>query len=164
MINTGIIRKIDNLGRIVLPKELRYGLNIESGDDFQILVDNNNIILSKYSKTSAYEDKIINLLNVFNSNIQYNILLIIKNISLPNYEVVNNELLNIIKDRKKYYNLSSIKIDNELTINNCSLLYPIVFESNLIATIIAYGSGNIREIEVDCNILKDLIVNIIVEK
>ena len=34
---TGIIRKIDDLGRIVLPKELRRHLNINTGDDFQII-------------------------------------------------------------------------------------------------------------------------------
>ena len=45
MINTGIIRKIDDLGRIVLPKELRKNLNINSGDDLQIIIDNEKIIM-----------------------------------------------------------------------------------------------------------------------
>ena len=48
MSNSGIIRKIDNLGRIVLPKELRYALNINSGDDFEIYINGEEIILKKY--------------------------------------------------------------------------------------------------------------------
>ena len=39
MQTTGIIRKIDELGRIVLPKELRKYLNINPGDDFQIAIE-----------------------------------------------------------------------------------------------------------------------------
>ena len=43
MTTTGIVRKIDELGRIVLPKELRKSLNINSGDDFQITVNDKTI-------------------------------------------------------------------------------------------------------------------------
>ena len=49
MQTTGIVRKIDELGRIVLPKELRKCLNIKTGDDFQISLDSERIILERYS-------------------------------------------------------------------------------------------------------------------
>lgn len=48
---TGIIRRIDELGRIVIPKEIRrvYGLN--TGDSMEIFIgDNGQIILQKYQK------------------------------------------------------------------------------------------------------------------
>ena len=48
MKSTGIVRKIDNLGRIVLPKELKKTLNINIGDPIDILIDGNNIILNKF--------------------------------------------------------------------------------------------------------------------
>ncbi|HZK56086.1 MAG TPA: AbrB/MazE/SpoVT family DNA-binding domain-containing protein [Desulfosporosinus sp.] len=45
----GIIRKIDQLGRVVLPKELRQTLSIEMGDSLAIFVnDDDEIILKKY--------------------------------------------------------------------------------------------------------------------
>ena len=53
MKSTGIVRKIDELGRIVLPKELRKSLNINSGDDFQISIDENKIILDDKSIQDA---------------------------------------------------------------------------------------------------------------
>ena len=46
---TGIIRRIDQLGRVVLPKELRQTLSIDKGDSLAIYVtDNDEIILKKY--------------------------------------------------------------------------------------------------------------------
>ncbi|PFP32981.1 transition state regulator Abh [Priestia megaterium] len=46
---TGIVRKMDDLGRVVLPIELRRTLNIKKNDPVEILVDNENIVLKKYS-------------------------------------------------------------------------------------------------------------------
>jgi looped-hinge helix DNA binding domain, AbrB family len=48
MKSTGIVRKVDDLGRIVLPKELRKILNIDEHDQLEIFVDGNSIILQKY--------------------------------------------------------------------------------------------------------------------
>jgi len=48
MLSTGIVRKIDNLGRIVLPIELRRTLNIAERDSLEIFVDGNTVVLKKY--------------------------------------------------------------------------------------------------------------------
>jgi len=45
---TGIVRKVDELGRVVLPIELRRTLDIEEKDPIEIFVDENMIILKKY--------------------------------------------------------------------------------------------------------------------
>ena len=44
----GIVRKIDELGRIVIPKEIRKALFIENGDDVEILFSDDAIIIKKY--------------------------------------------------------------------------------------------------------------------
>jgi len=46
--STGIVRKVDELGRIVLPIELRRTLNVAERDSMEIFVDGNSIILRKY--------------------------------------------------------------------------------------------------------------------
>lgn len=51
MKSTGIVRKVDELGRIVLPVELRRTLNIEVKDSLEIYVENSRIILQKYEPT-----------------------------------------------------------------------------------------------------------------
>jgi transcriptional pleiotropic regulator of transition state genes len=45
----GIIRKVDHLGRIVLPKELRGKLNIQPQDGVEIFVDESHIVLKRYN-------------------------------------------------------------------------------------------------------------------
>ena len=49
MKSTGIVRKVDDLGRIVLPIELRRTLDINERDSIEIFVDGNQIVLKKYS-------------------------------------------------------------------------------------------------------------------
>lgn len=46
--STGIVRKIDELGRIVLPMEIRNTLNLEPKDSIEIFVEEDKIILKKY--------------------------------------------------------------------------------------------------------------------
>ena len=45
---TGIVRKLDQLGRIVIPKELRNTFDLKEDDPIEIYVDGNDIILRKY--------------------------------------------------------------------------------------------------------------------
>ena len=46
--STGIVRKVDDLGRIVLPVELRRTLSIVERDSMEIFVDGESIVLKKY--------------------------------------------------------------------------------------------------------------------
>ena len=59
MKSTGIVRKIDELGRIVIPKEIRNVLGIHSNDDLEIFIDDMKIVLTKYEKS----DNILNYSN-----------------------------------------------------------------------------------------------------
>ena len=50
MKNLGIIRRVDELGRIVIPKEIRDVLNINFGSSVEIFIDEGKIILEKYNR------------------------------------------------------------------------------------------------------------------
>lgn len=52
---TGVIRRIDDLGRIVIPKEMREILKIETGDPLEFYVENERICITKYSPGDAVE-------------------------------------------------------------------------------------------------------------
>lgn len=54
MKSTGIVRKVDELGRIVLPIELRRTLDIEVKDALEIYVDGSQIILKKYEPACVF--------------------------------------------------------------------------------------------------------------
>lgn len=69
MKSTGIVRNVDELGRIVIPKEIRKKFNIEIKDPIEIFVDGSNIVLKKYLPNCifcgnskdlvSYKDKLI---------------------------------------------------------------------------------------------------------
>ena len=54
MKSTGIVRKVDELGRVVIPIELRRNLDIEVKDALEIFVDGEHIILKKYAPACIF--------------------------------------------------------------------------------------------------------------
>ena len=63
MKSTGIIRRVDQLGRIVLPAELRKTMNISDRDALEIFVDDDKIILSKYTPACIVCDNVDNVVH-----------------------------------------------------------------------------------------------------
>ncbi|AKG34065.1 AbrB/MazE/SpoVT family DNA-binding domain-containing protein [Paenibacillus durus] len=60
---TGIVRKVDELGRIVIPIELRRTMGIDIKDPLEIFVDGEKIILRKYEPTCIFSGSSENLIN-----------------------------------------------------------------------------------------------------
>ena len=69
MKSTGIVRKVDELGRIVIPKELRRTLNIEEKDSLEIYVDGEQIILKKYEPSCIFCGDARDVINYKGKNI-----------------------------------------------------------------------------------------------
>ena len=56
MKSTGIVRKVDELGRIVLPIELRRTLDIKEKDPLEIFVEGSSVVLKRYRPTCIFCD------------------------------------------------------------------------------------------------------------
>lgn len=69
MKSTGIVRKVDELGRIVLPIELRRTIGIEEKDRIEIFVDGESIILHKYQPACIFCDNAKDIINYKGKNI-----------------------------------------------------------------------------------------------
>ena len=54
MKSTGVVRRVDELGRIVLPIEIRKNLNIENRDTVEIFVEEDKIILKKFEPAGLF--------------------------------------------------------------------------------------------------------------
>lgn len=162
MNQTGIIRKIDDLGRIVLPKELRKHLNINSGDDFQILLDGERIILEKYSYLKKYNKELLKIIDCFNEIKNYDINLIINNkiINKDNI-VINNKYIDIIKERKIYINdlVSKIEISKNMIKEGKLVIYPIVINSDLLGSILIISNDKIENVLNYAKVINNLIKN-----
>ena len=69
MKSTGIVRKVDELGRIVLPIELRRTLGIEEKDRIEIFVEGESVILRKYHPACIFCDNASGIINYKGKNI-----------------------------------------------------------------------------------------------
>ena len=79
MKSTGIVRKVDDLGRIVIPIELRRTLGISVKDALEIYVDTDRIVLKKYLPACIFCGRAEDLLNFNGKNICKNCAAGIKN-------------------------------------------------------------------------------------
>ena len=69
MKSTGIVRKVDELGRIVLPIELRRTLDIAERDSLEIFVSEDTIILKKFQPTCVFCDSSKNITSYKGKNV-----------------------------------------------------------------------------------------------
>lgn len=163
MITSGITRKIDELGRIVLPKEIRKSLNINTGDDFQITIENNKIILNKFEKLKNIETEILKIIKSFILVYPYKIYFIIGNEEITTKETILQNLVSIIQERKIYYqeNIEKVQIFENKIEEGRIVINPLVINSDLLGTIVLIGNDKINDLinvsKVINNIIKDII-------
>lgn len=161
MKSTGIVRKIDELGRIVIPKEIRNVLNIQCNDDLEIYVDNYNIILKKYEKLDNlinYINKIVTFFNDYSDIKMYvtNKEKIISQGDLLNVKL-NAKLKELVEERKKY---ESDNLDLILNINGYFNIFPIIIDSDIIGLLVFVKEDNFTKSEQNlCNIILKIVEN-----
>lgn len=142
MKTTGVVRKIDQLGRLVIPKELRKSLGIKEGDGVEFLLEDDTIVLKKASSFNGFEALANSLVNGIYSVTKKNLLItnLEKVIScndkkvndyknkklLPrylklvegrdNYTTVDISNLDVVRDNEKgkYYSMMPLVVNGEL--------------------------------------------------
>lgn len=162
---TGITRKIDELGRIVIPKEIRKNLGIRDGEALEIITSEDKVILKKYNEVKKYEDICDKLCDIV-SNV-YNVKVIITDrekvisSSIDNYKniLIDNELIELIDERKMLISdkLITKKFMNEELIGFYTVV-PIVVSSDSLGLVII-----VDEKKVDEKLAK-LVAKIVVDK
>ncbi len=79
MKTTGIIRRIDDLGRIVIPKEIRKNMRIRNGESLEIFVDDDDIILRRYSQVESLETLATKFVDTFSNVIKHSVIVTDRN-------------------------------------------------------------------------------------
>lgn len=162
MKNTGVVRKIDELGRIVIPKEIRKNLSIKNGEDVQIFVEDNMIMLKKYERIYTFRDKIkvfVSILSKYSSSIYVSDKekIIISSDNKYLNEILDNNILLTMEERKT---LESYVLNiGESVLNKYYLVMPIIVDADVIGSIILLSDNKInREDKLVLNILMSLIL------
>jgi AbrB family transcriptional regulator (stage V sporulation protein T) len=140
---TGVTRKIDELGRIVIPKEIRKNLGIRDGEALEIFTSEDSIILKKYFEVRKYEDLSSKLCELI-KNI-YNVDLVItdreKVITSSNKDIVENTKLNtkfleLIDNREMFISKELLTINLGIDISGYFTVIPIIASSDSLGLVI----------------------------
>lgn len=118
---TGVVRRIDELGRIVIPKELRKNLRINEGENIEIYMDDNeNIILKKFSSLKKINDLAMYVVSSINQITKLNCL-IMDSDSIVAYsgskrgeyqdKYIGSFLLDVLNNKKNCFNSVKEKIE-----------------------------------------------------
>jgi len=153
MKKTGIIRRIDNLGRIVIPKEIRSTLRIKNGDNLEIYLDDDeNIIFKKFSII----DKLTDLSEIITSSI--NLLTKTTAIITNNDKIIsisgkykkeleNQNISNEISDMVDVHIGKDIKLSEEKGYADYYLIIPLILSGDKIGNLIILSENEITEEE-----------------
>ena len=150
---TGVVRRIDDLGRVVIPKEIRKVHRIKEGDPLEIFTDKEGeIILKKYSPigeltefAGSYAETIAKTTGHITCITDKDTVIAVSGGSKKEYLEQNvSEELEKIMDEKENYNSkenndTSIPItrnDNNQRKNNAQVVYPIIADGDAIGTVI----------------------------
>jgi len=153
---TGVVRRIDDLGRIVIPKEIRKTLRLKNGENLEIFVDENeNIILKKYSQIDKLKDfasQITDAINnvtkktVFIINTDYFVSINGKKKEYLN-KPISNELISMINNRDEIHNKNKIQMtEDKIEEENISFC-PIIVNGDAIGAIMIMSKEEIDENE-----------------
>ncbi len=109
MKKTGVTRKLDELGRIVIPKEIRNNFKIEEGDQIEFYLDNNEIIIKKPSPLKGLDDEIYKLFQAYNLRFHHSISIVSNNNIILGYGKDINKIESSLNDLNfSQYNAKSL--------------------------------------------------------
>lgn len=138
--NIGTIRRIDNLGRIVLPKSIRKALKIKSSDNLEIYIEGENIIIKKHSDLNKIKNISHIVIKFLKEKLKAAIYItdrnkiIDENIDIKTNEI-SEEIINIIENRKEQ-EIKTLKITNTLEIKGNIIVKPILVNGDTLGSII----------------------------
>lgn len=144
----GQIKRIDELGRIVIPKDIRKRLSIKTNDTLEIGMDGDKIVLNKRIAIKEYNDYVRTLLTILTNYSGIKFLatnredIIFNNTDIDGFEV------------KKYINMSLYEMDKvkDDICSGCDIR-PVIIDSNVEGIIIVINSECNKEIGKIINIL-----------
>ncbi len=165
MKSTGVVRRVDDLGRIVIPKEIRRTLRIRDGESLEIFVDSEMIALKKFSKMSDMYDVTKELVDIINSNINKTVLITDRDRFIAgsgplkkNYvdKNISGFLEKIMKDRKNVIetSLHPIELLENVKESLAYVIYPIIMNGDTIGLVLVISEKS------DIGQLEEKLVNI----
>lgn len=156
MKSTGITRRIDDLGRIVIPKEIRKNLKIKENEVLEIFINNDEIILKKFSPFNDSEKVLSDYIKVINDMTGNDVIITDRDKVILSTKKLEERLINkkiseyvndLIENRSTFLSndMKGIEvIDNEKIKQNYYFI-PFIIDSDVVGSIIMFSSKEIDE-------------------
>lgn len=156
MKSTGITRRIDDLGRIVIPKEIRKNLKIKENEVLEIFINNDEIILKKFSRFNDSEKVLSDYIKVINDMTGNDVIITDRDKVILSSKKLEEKLLNkklseyvndLIENRSIFLSndMKGIEvIDNEKIKQNYYFI-PFIIDSDVVGSIIMFSSKEFDE-------------------
>ncbi len=161
MKNVNFVKNIDNLGRIVIPMDIRRQLQINTGDVLSITCNDKDITLTKYSNLDN-NYKINEILKLFIEVFNIKVILMNKEcVIYSNVVNIGTKLNNALKDLVK--NGSSIKLQSsemifgENKVKGVYNMLPIITNEGIEGSLIVFGDNNEKGYQM-CTVLNKMIM------
>jgi AbrB family transcriptional regulator (stage V sporulation protein T) len=149
---TGIVRKIDELGRIVIPREIRKSLKIREGNPLEIYVEKNGeIILKKYAPmgnileiASQYAETLASTTGFAVCITDTEMIIAVSGISKKDYldKEISEHVLNVMEDRAMWStkgdSVMQVVKNDDTTKYSEQIMCPIISEADAIGTVILF--------------------------
>lgn len=129
--STGVTRKIDELGRIVVPKEIRKNLGIREGESLEIYTSDDAIVLKKHYEIWQNHENIKRIINIAEDMLGLEVLVTDREkiiLGNGNNTKLSEELLSYIDNREMYFGYLE-------SLGDIYTLVPIISESSALGLI-----------------------------
>ena len=160
MNNVNFIKNIDNLGRIVIPMDIRRKLQINTGDVLSITCNDKNIMLTKYSNLDS-NYKIVEILKYFIECFNIKIILTNKE-SVVYSNIVNvgakldNQARLLVKNASTIKNQNQSYVFGENKVSGVYNILPIVTNEGIEGSLMVFGENNDKTYDI-CALISRLI-------
>jgi len=152
-------KRIDELGRIVIPKEIRKLYKINNFDELELTTGDNKIVIKKSIGLNLYKEKIKKFLNIINKICDFNIIVSENDIIVEStYDNLRGKLDIDLNDNIKNINMT-IKV-NDIKISGYMYLDKIIVDSNLLGYIIFIKKDSFQDINLLTS-FKNIIIDLI---
>jgi len=144
-------KRIDELGRIVIPKEIRKNYKINNYDELELTSIDDKIIITKSIGIIEYKDKLKKYISLIKKLINYDLIIFNKNIIVESsFDNLSGEIF--IDLNEEFNNIKKSIIINNKEIVGYMFLDKIIIDSNFLGYVIFINSEKF----IDLNILKDI--------
>ncbi len=117
MKGTGIVRRLDDLGRLVIPKEIRKQYRLKEGDSIEFFIENDRIILQKHDYMSQYVEEINIMCDTLHALYQNTVFFI-------QDEVLNKNNIQLLESFLEECHTHRMRVfENKIIMKNDEMLY-----------------------------------------